>query len=98
MAVTATEKVLQRKDGSTLIVSVVLALAVLQFISSVTTPLVGKIMGSGTNQPYPDLSFNDQYVAPLVALVLQLVAIELVVWLVVGVRALASSKPAKKKK
>jgi hypothetical protein len=96
--VTATEKVLQRKDGSTLIVGVVMAFAFLQFITTATMPLASKIMGQDVGQGYQSLSFQDQYLTPLVALVLQLIAIELFIWLVVGVRAFANPKTSKKKK
>lgn len=92
---TAIEKVLQRKDGATLIVGVALAYAFIQFITFVTTPLSAKIMGQETSQGYPGSSFNDQYVTPLVALVLQLVAIELAIWLVVSVRAFAGTNKKK---
>ena len=99
MSVTATEKVLQRKDGSTLIVGVVLALAFLQFIATVTGPLTAKIMGQDTTQAYAaPATFNDQYTTPFVALLLQLVAVELVIWLIIGIRALVSPKTVSKKK
>ena len=97
MAGTATEKVLQRKDGSTLVVGVVMAFAFIQFVTTVTSPLAAKIMGQQT-QGYPEIPFKDQYVTPLVALLLQLIAIELFVWLIVGIRAFATPKTTKKKK
>lgn len=95
---TATEKVLQRKDGSTLVVGIAMGLAFLQFITSITAPLSFKIMGQEMGQGYPGTDFSAQYVTPLVALLLQLVAIELAVWLVVGIRAFMAPTTSKKRK
>lgn len=94
---TATDKVLQRKDGSTLVVGVVLALVFIQFVTSVTMPLAAKIMNNGGGSGYAGASFKDQYVTPFVALVLQLIAIELIVWLVIGIRSFTSPSTKKRK-
>jgi hypothetical protein len=93
---TAIEKVLQRKDGSSLIVGVVLAYITLQFITSITGPLTSRVLGETDN--LQSVSAKDQYLAPLVALLLQLIAVELLVWVVVGLRAFAYAKPAKRRK
>lgn len=93
---TATEKVLGRKDGASLVVGVVLALAVLQFLSMVTLPLASKIMSN--NMPAPEGSFDQLYISPLVALILQVVALELLIWVVIGVRSFVYSAAPKKKK
>lgn len=94
---TGTEKVLQRKDASSLIVAFVLALSVLQFISAITAPAIAKILNQDVAMQQA-AGFKDQYVAPLVILLVQLVAVELLVWLVVGIRAFAYPKTTKKAK
>jgi hypothetical protein len=94
---TATEKVLQRRDGATLITGVVVATAFIQFLMSITLPLTAKVMSQSMGG-FTNTSFKDQYLAPLVALVIELLAIELFIWLVIGVRALAYSKTSKKRK
>ena len=93
---TATEKVLQRKDGSTLIVGAVLAFITLQFVMAVTTPFATKLISSldGT----PPLTFKEQFLLPFVSLILQLIAVELLVWVVIGLRALVYTTPAKKRR
>ena len=93
---TGTEKVLQRKDGSSLIVGVVLAFLTLQFVVAVAAPLTSKILDESQN--LQTSGFKDQYLAPLVALLLQLIAVEILVWVVVGIRTLAYPKTAKRRK
>ncbi len=93
---TGTEKVLQRKDASSLIVAIILGFASLQFVASITAPLTSKILGGeGGLQA---AGFKDQYVAPLIALLLQVIAVEILVWVVVGLRSFAYAKPTKKGK
>lgn len=93
---TATEKVLQRKDASSLIVAIVLGFATLQFISTITSPLVAKILDENTQ--FQASGFKDQYLAPLLALVLTAVAVELLVWVVIGIRGFVTPKTSKKRK
>lgn len=93
---TGTEKVLQRKDGSSLIVGVLLGLVALQFVLAVAAPLSAKILNeSGSLQA---TGFKDQYLAPLVALLVQVILVEILVWVVVGIRMLAYPKTTKKRK
>jgi len=92
---TGTEKVLQRKDASSVVLAIIVALTTLQFIGSVTAPLSAKILSSDAMQPS---SFKDQYLTPFVVWVLQLLAIEILVWVVAGLRSVAYAKPAKKRK
>ena len=91
---TGTEKVLQRKDASSLILAIILGFASLQFVAAVAAPITSKLLGEdGSLQA---AGFKDQYLAPLVALVLQIIAVELLVWIVVGIRSLAYAKPVMK--
>lgn len=93
---TGTEKVLQRKDGSSLIVGVLLGLVSLQFVLAVAAPLTAKILDEGSS--LQATGFKDQYLAPLVALVVQVILVEVLVWVVVGLRTLAYPKTSKKRK
>lgn len=94
---TAIEKVLQRKDGATLVVGVVVALSVLQTLATITQPLSSKILGED-NQQLAGASFANLYGTPLLWFVLQVLALELLVWLVISVRSFAYAKPTKRKK
>ena len=91
---TGTERVLQRKDASSLIVAIVLGFTTLQFIANITAPLSAKILGQ--DMGLQSAAFKDQYLAPLVALLLQVIAVEILVWLIVGIRSFAYAKTTKK--
>lgn len=91
---TATEKVLQRRDGATLIVGAVLAFLSLQFIMAVTSPLANKLVSSPDGTP--SLTFKEQFLLPLVSLLLQVVVLELLIWVVIGLRT--AFYPAVKKR
>lgn len=91
------EKVLMRKDASSLIVAIILALATLQFIATVTAPAAAKILDQAALQ-IQGSSFKDQYVAPLVVLALQVVAVEILVWVISGTRTFLKPKTSAKKK
>lgn len=93
---TGTEKILQRRDASSVLLAVVLGFITLQFVLAVTSPLTAKILGEG--ESLQTVGFKDQYLAPLVALVLQLIAVELLVWIVAGIRTFAYPKTTKKRK
>lgn len=93
---TGTEKVLQRKDASSVLLAVLLGFVTLQFVLAITSPLTAKILGEEGN--LQATSAKDQYLAPLVAFVLQLIAVEVLVWVVVAIRAFAYPQPAKKRK
>lgn len=94
---TNTEKVLSRKDGSSLIVGVVLGFLVYQLLVQLVGPLVNQI--GPQSDMAPPLAAADFYI-PAIAFVLQLFALELVVTLAVVIRQVAYKKsaPAKKKK
>jgi hypothetical protein len=93
---TGTEKVLQRKDASSVLLAVLLGFITLQFVLAVTSPLSARILGETAN--LQAVSGKDQYLAPLVSFVLQLIAVEVLVWVVVGLRTLAYPTAAKKRK
>jgi hypothetical protein len=92
---TGTEKVLERKDAASVLLAVVLGFITLQFVLAVTSPLTAKILGEGDS--LQTVGFKDQYLAPLVAFVLQLIAVEILVWVVVAIRSYAYPKTSKKR-
>jgi hypothetical protein len=94
---TATEKVLMRKDGATLITAIVVATVFGQFLVTVAYSLSAEMMGKNIGQGIGP-SAKDQYLMPLIALALELIAIELFIWLVIGIRALVYPKTSKKRK
>lgn len=93
---TGTERVLQRKDASSVLLAVLLGFITLQFVLAETSPLSARILGESAN--LQAVTTKDQYLAPLVSFVLQLIAVEVLVWVVVGLRTLAYPKTTKKRK
>lgn len=88
-------KILQRKDASSVIVAAVLAFLTFQFIVQVTGPLANRIgVPSDSVQPITGADF---YV-PAAAYAMQVVALELLVTIVIVVRAVSKKPVAKKKK
>lgn len=72
--------VMKRKDATSVMVAVVIALFLEKFISNVTFDLANNL--SGIEQAGLDGGgWQNNFLAPLVALVLQLLVLELVVWL-----------------
>jgi len=86
-------KILKRKDASSLIVAILLALIITQPLSSVTLPLVDKILFNHNTGSY-SMGFNgngwkDEYLSPVVWALLQIVILELLGWVYVIGRKLA---------
>lgn len=93
---TGTEKVLQRKDASSVLLAVLLGFITLQFVLAEVSPLSARILGESAS--LQAATAKDQYLAPLVSFLLQLIAVELLVWIVVGIRTFAYPKTSKKRK
>ena len=78
-----TIKVLKRKDGATIIVGVVVAMILWQLLSMVTLSLSGKLSGLDTGDVgygFPG-GWKTQYLNPVVSAALQLLLLEVVLWL-----------------
>lgn len=91
-------KILKRKDASSVVAGVAVALLSVQFVATLTQDLANKISSwqwhnSGSAYGGPPNSFQVMYLQPLVAFVLQLVALEILAWIFV----LASSSMKGKK-
>ena len=78
-----TIQVLKRKDASSLIVSIALAMIGFAVIGSITKHL--SYVLSGMNDVY-DASFKSDYILPLVAFALQVIALEVFLRLIIKAR------------
>ncbi len=76
-----TIKVLKRKDGSSLVVGVALGLFVSQFITTITTDVSTRISNIGLSNNVGGQGWRGGYFMPAVIFVVQLVALEILVWL-----------------
>ena len=91
-------KVLKRKDASSLVVGVVVAMIVLQFVSTMSLELANRIalwQWSKTNSGpgfYPGGGWRATYLQAVVALLVQLVVLELLIWVYVWLHSLVSKK------
>ncbi len=86
-------KVLKRKDASSLIVGVVVAMFVVQFVAQVTQELAGRVAlwQWGSMAPAygaPGGGYKVTYVQPLVGLILELLALEILCWIYIGLHSL----------
>lgn len=87
----AIEKILLRKDTSSVIVAIIVGLTTLQLVASLTGPLTIHLMGADPSLSQAE-GFSNQYVAPVLAFVLQVIALELLLRLVIVVRHFAYNK------
>ena len=92
-------RVLKRRDAASVIVAIVVAMVLMQFVLPITGRLSSWIVGSH-NGPYfgfagPGGGWKDEYLFPLVAAVVQLLALEVLIWVYVWVPKLVI-KPFKK--
>lgn len=91
-----TAKVLKRKDGASVIVAVIIAMIVGQVLPTVTGPLAGTISGLNDGQyigyAMPGSGFQGQYLHPVVWGVLQLIVLEIVLWLYTSIVASMKKK------
>jgi hypothetical protein len=77
-------KILKRKDASSVIVAVVVALIIVNFISAFTAEWSARIVGLGNGQySGPGPGWKTNYAMPAVALVLELVMLEILGWIYV---------------
>lgn len=71
-------KILKRRDGSSIVVGVVLALIINQLLSAITAVWANMIVSS---PDYTNNNFNEVYLVPLLAALLAVVALEVLCWL-----------------
>ena len=89
-------KVLKRKDASSVLVAVVLAFIIIQLLPAVTGRLAVNITGVEEGQTFsgafPGAGWESVYLYPVVWAVLQVLALEILVWLYVGLHSLMLKK------
>lgn len=82
-------KFLQRGDAASVVVAVVLAMILVSLITTVTiepTSKLVELLGGSEQFGFSGVGWQDRYVAPLVSALLQVLALELVLRLVVPIR------------
>ena len=70
------EKVLKRKDAVSIIVSVVMAMIILQPLTALTTRLAQVLSGERISAVSAGANWQEQYLLPLVSALCQIVALE----------------------
>lgn len=92
-------KVLKRKDASSVVLAIVVAMIVLQFISSVTMELASRLAlwqwdksAAGGAGFYPSSGWQTTYLQPLVAMLVELLALEVLVWVYVWLHNTVTKK------
>lgn len=84
-------RILQRKDAASLVVAVAAAIVVAQFLTFMGNQLSYELLGAGPGEDYtPDWKVT--YAVPIVALLLQLVMLEVLARLVVWGRSMAINR------
>lgn len=82
---TATISVLKRKDGASVIVAVVIAIIIGSVLPGLTSGLANTLSGATDGQTYssayPGANWQTRYLQPIVWALLQLILLELIVWL-----------------
>ncbi len=87
-------KVLKRKDAASVIVAVVIGMVLLQLVTQLTAKLAGQVTGLEEGQYYaaPDATWKVQYLFPVVTAALQLIALEVTIWVYVFLSGLVGKK------
>jgi hypothetical protein len=81
-------KVMKRRDAASVLVAIVLAMAVNQFLMMVSGDLTGRIVGESEGFYGGGSDWKDAYLYPAVWMLLQVVALEVLLRLVVWLRPL----------
>lgn len=78
-------RVLKRKDAASVLVAIVLAIAVSTFLASVSIELSNKIAGVETGLDVAR-EWQEVYLQPFILLLLQVVFLEVLAWIVIGLK------------
>ncbi len=92
---TATIKVLKRKDAASVVVAIVVAMVIGQVLPITTSELANKLTGvneGGFSYTIPGGDWKTQYLNPIVWAVVQLVVLELLIRLYVLAHSLVTKK------
>lgn len=86
-----TIKVLKRRDASSVVVAIVIGWIIAQMLPALTAELAGTISGATDGQyvlyTAPGADWQTQYLYPVVQALLQLVLLEIVLWLYTAIMA-----------
>lgn len=78
-------KVLKRKDGSSIVVAVIVAMIIGSVLPTLTSGLANSLSGATDGQTfssaYPSANWQTRYLQPVVWALLQLILLELLIWL-----------------
>ena len=87
-------KILKRKDAFSVLVAVLLAMIISQPLTSTTIPLTNKIVANHGSGPYGTGvgSWNNKYLFPIVWALLQILILEILGWVYIIGRKLASRR------
>jgi hypothetical protein len=72
-------KILKRRDASSIVVAILVAMIVFNLLLSVTAPWANQVLGLSNNSP--GLGWENQYLAPALAAFFQLLVLEVLGWL-----------------
>lgn len=88
--------ILKRKDGSSVIVAVVVAFILAQMLPGLTGSLANTLSGAEDGQTFsaaiPGATWQSQYLQPIVWAVLQLLLLEVIAWLVIFISSMMKKK------
>lgn len=79
-------KILKRRDGSSVVVAVVTALIIVNFLGSVTQYLAGKLANLHSGQygsAFPGTGWRGEYLYPFLQAVFSLILLEILCWIYV---------------
>jgi len=89
-------KTLKRKDASSVLVAVLIALILWQPLMEVTAKPAAKIIGLGNNQYLsytpPGGDWKAQYLYPVVSVILQLIVLEILGWICIWAAGMMKKK------
>ncbi len=89
-------KVLKRKDAASVVVAIVVAMVLYQLVNQLTGKAAGELIGlkEGEFLSYspPGAGWKILYLHPVVSAALQLLALEILVWLYVGAHSMVAKK------
>jgi hypothetical protein len=89
-------RILKRKDASSVLLAVLIALIAWQPLMQVTARLAAKVSGLHTGQYIayysPNTGRRGEYIFPIVSVILQLLALEILGWLYIWAKMAAKKR------
>jgi hypothetical protein len=88
-------KILRRKDASSVIVAVIIAMVVGQMLAFMSSDWAARLSGLKNNEGFqfgPTGNWRVMYLQPFVTAILQLLALEILVWIYIFAHSLVAKK------